>query len=123
MLALFGRSGIVSAFLRWPHFRSWSVVVLCSLIARMTALGRTSRPLVERSIHWTVRLAVSGRRADFEFVQLVPLFVGAIPFRDGIQFSNPATRIEWLRIIHGDIMNYSRDFIQPSRVINGQNRL
>jgi hypothetical protein len=127
VLALLGRPRVVSAFLWRPRFRSWTVVVLYTLIARMATLGRCSRSLVEWSIQWSIHgpvgLAVSGRRTDFEFVQLIPLFVGTIPFGDGVEFSNPATRINWLRIIHGDIMNHSRDFIQPSHVINGQNRL
>ena len=40
-----------------------------------------------------VRFPVSGSRTDFEFVQLVPLFIGAIPLGDGKKFAYPAARI------------------------------
>ena len=123
MLALFGRSRIGSGFLR-PCVWSWSVVDFRSLIPiRAAALHLRTLALIRLPILRSVRFPVARGRADFEFVQLVPLFVGTIPFRDGVEFSNPATRINWLRIIHADIMNYSRDFIQPSHVINGQNGL
>lgn len=123
MLALFGRSRIGSGFLR-SRIRSRSVVDFRSLIPiRAAALHLRTLALIRLPILRSVRFPVARGRADFEFVQLVPLFVGTIPFRDGVEFSNPATRINWLRIIHADIMNYSRDFIQPSHVINGQNGL
>ena len=123
MLALLGRPRIGSGFLR-PCVGSRSVVDFRSLIpVRAAALHWRTLTLVRLPILRSVRLPVARGRADFEFVQLVPLFVGTIPFRDGVEFSNPATRINWLRIIHGDIMNYSRDFVQPSHAINGQNGL
>jgi hypothetical protein len=40
------------------------------------------------------------------------LFIGAIPLRDGQQFTNPATRINSLRIVHGCIMNYTARLVQ-----------
>ena len=40
-----------------------------------------------------VRFPVSGSRADFEFVQLVPLFIGTVPLGDGKKFAYPAARI------------------------------
>ena len=52
-----------------------------------------------------VRLPVAGRGTDFEFVQLIPLFIGTIPFRDGKKFANPTARINRLWIIHVAIMN------------------
>ena len=123
MLALLGRSRIGSGFLR-SRIRSRSVVDFRSLIpVGATALHRRTLALVRLPILRPVRFPVARGRADFEFVQLVPLFVGTIPLRDGVEFSNPSTRINWLRIIHGAIMNYSRDFIQPSHAINGQNGL
>ena len=56
--------------------------------------------------------------ANFKFVQLIPLFIGAIPFRDGKKFANPATRINRLWIVHTRIMNYTTRVIQHSREIN-----
>ena len=62
-----------------------------------------------------VRLPVAGRGADFELVELVPLFIGAVPFRDGSELSDPTTRIKGFWIIHADIMNYTAVLIQYSR--------
>lgn len=61
-----------------------------------------------------VRLPVAGCGADFEFVELVPLFIGAVPLRDGIELSDPTTRINGFWIIHADIMNYTAVLIQYS---------
>lgn len=120
MLALLGRSRIGSGFLR-TRIGSRPIIVLNTLITRVTTLNGRARSLVERTVHRSVRLPVSRRCPDFEFVQLIPLFIGAIPFRDGIEFTNPSTRINWLRIIHGDIMNHSRDILQPSSAFHSTN--
>lgn len=70
-----------------------------------------------------VRLPVAGRRADFEFVELVPLFIGTVPLRDGIELSDPTTRINGFWISHGDIMNYTAVLIQYSRKMKRVNNL
>ena len=62
-----------------------------------------------------VRLPVAGRGADFELIELIPLFIGTVPFRDGIELSDPTTRINGFWIIHADIMNYTAVLIQYSR--------
>jgi len=62
-----------------------------------------------------VRLPVAGCGADFELVELIPLFIGTVPFRDGIELSDPTTRINGFWIIHGDIMDHTAVLIQYSR--------
>ena len=87
------------------------IVVLGPLIA----VGATDLP----SGIWPlfllpVRLPVSGRRADFEFIELVPLFIGTIPLRDRSQLADPTTRIKGFWIIHADIMDHTAVLIQYS---------
>ena len=61
-----------------------------------------------------VRLPVAGRGADFELVELIPLFIGTVPFRDGIELSDPTARINGFWISHGDIMDHTAVLIQYS---------
>lgn len=70
-----------------------------------------------------VRLPVAGRGADFELVELVPLFIGTVPFRDGIELSDPTARINGFWIIHGDIMDHTAVLIQYSRKMKRVNNL
>lgn len=103
MLALFGRTRIISTFRR-TRFLARPVVVLgaLALVARMTSLNRrTTLPLFEGTFLRTVGLAIARCRTDFEFVQLVPFRVRAITFRNGVELANPAAQIDGLRIIHG----------------------
>ena len=110
MLALWRPTIGRTTFLRtliWPR-----VVVLGPLITiRSASLAARILPL----FLLPVRLPVAGRGADFEFVELVPLFIGTIPFGDGSQFADPTTRINGFWIIHADIMNYTAVLIQYSR--------
>ena len=88
------------------------IVVLGPLIAvRATDLPSGIWPL----FLLPVRLPVSGRRADFEFIELVPLFIGTIPLRDRSQLADPTTRIKGFWIIHADIMDHTAVLIQYSR--------
>lgn len=109
------RTAIGSRFLRSrirTRIGPRPVVVLRSLVSLGTAdLPGRIRPLLDLP----VRLPVSGRCSDFEFVQLVPLFIGAIPLRDCREFANPTTRINRFWIIHADIMDHSAVLIQYSR--------
>ncbi len=75
-------------------------------------MDRRPGPLFGHAFRLSIRLAVSGRGTNFEFVQLVPLFIGAIPFRDGVKFANPTARINRFRIIHVAIMNHTGALIQ-----------
>jgi hypothetical protein len=126
----------VLSFCRWPtisadflrsrilpcirsHIRSWPVVFGPVIAVGTANLRGRIRPFFKRP----VRLPVSRRRSDFEFVQLVPLFIGAIPLRDRRQFANPTTRIDWLWIIHGDIMTHTAVLIQYSRKKRTANNL
>ncbi len=93
-------------FLRRARIRSGAVVILVTRI-RTPWLTVLPLALVRLTIEGAIRLTVSRCRTDFEFVQLVPLFIGAIPLGDGKQFANPATRINNLWIIHNRIMNHS----------------
>ena len=52
-------------------------------------------------------IAISRSCPDLELVQLVPFRIGTIALRDGEEFANPATHIDWLHIIHLNIMNHS----------------
>ena len=70
-----------------------------------------------------VRLPVAGRGADFELIELIPLFIGTVPFRDGIELSDPTTRINGFWIIHGDIMDHTAVLIQYSRKMKRVNNL
>ena len=70
-----------------------------------------------------VRLPVAGRGADFELVELIPLFIGTVPFRDGIELSDPTARINGFWISHGDIMDHTAVLIQYSRKMKRVNNL
>lgn len=101
-------------FLRWPRIRPWAVVLYTLITVGATNLRRRPQPPLRLL---PVRLTISGCRTDFEFVQLIPLFIGAIPLRDGSQFANPTARINRFWIIHVDIMNYTTALIQYSEEI------
>ena len=91
----------------WPR-----IVVLGPLIT----VGAANLPGGILSLfRLAVRLPVAGRGADFELVELIPLFIGTVPFRDGIELSDPTTRINGFWIIHGDIMDHTAVLIQYSR--------
>ena len=66
---------------------------------------------VGRTVGWS-DFTVARCRTDFELVELVPLFIGAIPLGDGLKFADPPTRIKYLRFIHFDIMNYTASSVQ-----------
>lgn len=48
--------------------------------------------------------AIAGGQLDLEVVQFIPLGVGALAVRDGLQFLQAAARGCRLRCIHGDII-------------------
>jgi hypothetical protein len=110
----FWRTTIKSPFL-WPTIRSRAVHIYPFVAFGATTLYRNTRAHLRLPLGRSVRLPVSWGRTDFEFVQLIPLLIGAIPLRDGKKFSNPATRINRLWIIHADIMNYTAAHIQHSQ--------
>ena len=98
----------------------WAILLRANIGPRAVVLGSAVRtadlPGGIRSLFGLpVRLPVSGRRADFEFVELVPLFIGTIPFGDGSQFADPTTRINGFWIIHADIMDYTAVLVQYYR--------
>ena len=118
MLALFGRT-ILPPFLRpcvlgTPILPLAVVVVIARTLIPVltTSLTTGALTLLLLSIGLAIRNPISRSRANFEFIQLVPLLISAIPLGDGIQFSDPATQIIRLRIIHGVIMNHSCQMIQ-----------
>jgi hypothetical protein len=88
----------------------WPLVAI-----RTTSLRQDSGALLHLSGLLPVRFTVTGSGADFEFVELVPLFIGTIPLGDGKKFAYPAARINWLWIIHAYIMTYSGTHIQPRK--------
>lgn len=129
---------IRTTFLR-PPFRSQPIVTLALLIAlilltlRILGILRTLPiGLAALSAVWTslpthilalaagpilpvvfsIRLPISRRSPDFEFIQLVPLFIAAIPIRDSHQFADAAAGINRLWIVHADIMTHSTRIIQ-----------
>jgi len=114
----FGRPSIGMKLLRrpgiWSCISSWHIVLLSLNTFGATARALRTGALLHRPVQRTIRLAVAWSRTDFEFVQLVPLFIGTIPLGDSQKFANPATRIKWLWIIHNDIMNYTAHLIQHS---------
>ena len=110
----FGRTTIEPSFL-WPTVRSRAVVIYALITFGATSLSGNTRSNLRLPLRRSVGLPVSRGRTDFEFVQLIPLLIGAIPLRDGKKFSNPATRINRLWIIHTDIMNYTIAHIQHSQ--------
>jgi hypothetical protein len=97
------------------HIQPRPVVFDALITFRATALPAKTLARLRRPRLLSIGLPVSGSRTDFEFVQLIPLFIGSIPFRDGKKFANPATRINWLWFIHTRIMNYTAADIQYSR--------
>ena len=108
-----------------PHLRPRPGMLLCmialgapSLALSLALIWSTRTFTHHRPIGLPVRFTVSWCRADLELVQLIPLFIGAIPFRDGKKFANPATRINRLWIVHTRIMNYTTRVIQHSREMN-----
>jgi len=112
------RAILGSTLLRRPAFdrpgflRPWSVVLDPLIAIRTAPLIRLPLTLLGLTILRPIRLTVARRRADLELVQFVPLFIGAIPLRDGKKFANPATRINWLWIVHNRIMNHTTILIQ-----------
>ena len=125
MLTRFGRT-VCSRLLR-PRIRRATIwrarilprpVVSRPLIPIGTppSLHSGARPLLLLTVGLTIRHPISRSGTDFEFIQLVPLLVGTIPFRDSIQFANPATRVNRLGIIHVGIMNHSVRIIQHHRI-------
>ncbi len=112
------RAILGSTLLRRPAFdrpgflRPWSVVLDPLIAIRTAPLIRLPLTLLGLTILRPIRLTVARRRADFKLVQFVPLFIGAIPLRDGKKFANPATRINWLWIVHSRIMNHTPPVIQ-----------
>jgi hypothetical protein len=84
--------------LRWPTLlwrpgiRSWAIVVAWPVIGSTQLSGR-ALALIGLAVQRAIRLPVSWSRTDLEFIQLVPLFVRAIPLGDGKEFANPTTRI------------------------------
>lgn len=50
-------------------------------------------------------LPVSGRQNDLEFIDLVPLGVGALPVRDRQKLLQALTGGSWLRFVHGGIIS------------------
>ena len=80
------------------------------------SLHSGARPPLLLTVRLTIRHPISRSGTNFEFIQLVPLLVGTIPFRDSIQFANPATRVNRLGIIHVGIMNHSVRIIQHHRI-------
>ena len=61
---------------------------------RATLLSARILALNALPVIFCVRLPVARRGTDFEFVQLVPFLVGAIPVRDSHQFANPAAGVK-----------------------------
>jgi hypothetical protein len=92
---------------------------LAGIILR-AALGPSALPaggaLFERPILRTIRFPVAGRSPDFELVELVPLFVGAIPLGDGKEFANAAARIDGLGIVHVPHYEPTPRLIQPAEI-------
>ena len=80
------------AFLRWSDILSWTVIVAWPMIGT-AHLSKWPLALIGLPIQGAIRLPVAWSRTDFEFVQLVPLFVSTIPLGDGKKFANPTTRI------------------------------
>ena len=108
----------------WPTFLRTlirpGVVVLRPLIT-IGAANLAGRIL--SLFRLSVRLPVARRGADFELVELVPLFIGTVPFRDGIELSDPTARINGFWISHGDIMDHTAVLIQYSRKMKRVNNL
>ena len=50
-------------------------------------------------------LPVAGRQHDLEFDELIPLSIGALPFRHRQQLLQAAARGNWLWIVHGGIIS------------------
>lgn len=73
-------------------WRSWAIVVAWPVIGSTQLSGR-ALALIGLAVQRAIRLPVSWSRTDLEFIQLVPLFVRAIPLGDGKEFANPTTRI------------------------------
>ena len=107
-ILIFGRTCIKRS--RTVVFDSW-LALHAPTLATLHSLA-----LVTLTIKGSVRLAIAWSSPNLEFVQLVPLLVGAIPFRDGHEFANPAAQIKWLRIIiHTSIMNHRTGRVQQTK--------
>lgn len=123
----FWRPAIGSSFLRrtriGPRIRPRPVILWPLIPVRAATMHGRTRAFFRRPVWLSSRLPVAGRGTDFELVQLIPLFIGAIPFRDGIKFANPATRINRFWIIHGAIMNHTTGRVQLSQNMNHKARV
>lgn len=120
MLAL-GWPAVYARFLGRPCVRpgigSRPIVFRPLIPFRAATMHRRPGTLFGHALGLSIRLPVSRRGTNLELIQLVPLFIGAIPFRDGVKFANPAARINRFRIIHVAIMNHTSSLIQLSRKI------
>lgn len=106
-----------------PCIQSRPIILRPLIPVRAATMHGRTRALFSRPVRLSTRLPVARRGTDFELVQLIPLFIGAIPFRDGIKFTNPATRINRFWIIHGAIMNHTTGRIQLSQNMNNKARV
>jgi hypothetical protein len=71
-------------------------------------------------VNGRLRQAITRRRLDFKFNELVPLRIGAIALRDGKKFAEPLTRIYvywlywlyWFVLVHIDIMRHEGQLLK-----------
>jgi hypothetical protein len=71
-----------ASFLSRPGFLPRTIVVAWPMIGTAQLSGRTLA-LIGLPVQRAIRLPVARSRTDLEFIQLVPLFVRAIPLGDG----------------------------------------
>ena len=98
-----------------------STVGILAILLPVLALCMAWRRLVEALVLRPFRhFPITGRRTDFQFVELVPFRIGAITIRDREQLTDTTARIYRLRIIHAAIITHRRPVVQavkgvPSR--------
>ena len=107
-----GRANPFRAPLLGLCIRPGSVLIFLTETAlRTTPVSRTAVPLLWRAIRIATRVAagitVPGCCANLEFVQLIPLRIGTIAFRDCKKLPDTTARVNSLWIIHAVIMNHT----------------
>ena len=86
-----------------------TLAIRLPILALCVAWRRLVEALVLRPLRY---FPITGRRSDLQFVEFVPLRIGAITIRNREQLTDTTARIYRLRIIHAAIITHRRPVVQ-----------
>ena len=86
-----------------------TLAIRLPILALCVAWRRLVEALVLRPLRY---FPITGRRTDLQFVEFVPLRIGAITIRNREQLTDTTARIYRLRIIHAAIITHRRPVVQ-----------